>query len=40
MVLDSKQRKAIFAQIEEKKRILAAQIAATKKISEWEIKKE
>ena len=33
--MEPNQRKAFFAQIEEQKRIKAAQLAATRKLKEW-----
>lgn len=36
--MEPNQRKALFAQIEEQKRVKAAQLAATRKLKEWETK--
>jgi hypothetical protein len=38
--MNTKQRKAIFAHIEEQKRVKAAQLAATGKLGEWENKED
>lgn len=36
--MEPNQRKALFAQIEEQKRVKAAQLAATRKLKEWKTK--
>ena len=38
--MDQKQRKAIFAHMEEQKRVKAAQLAVTGKLREWEDKED